>query len=106
MLEIDILYFTSLGKNVTFIFTRRLPILQIIVQHFSANLKRVFREVVVSSHNSISYRFYRSLNIIQYRFSAYCLYSSPQFNSLFLCPKSLVNNDINTFLNKLECNIS
>jgi hypothetical protein len=43
---------------------------QIIIQHFSANPKRVFREIIISSRNSFSYCFYRSINIIHYRFSA------------------------------------
>lgn len=78
---------------------------QIIVQHFSANLKRVFRELAVSRHNPFSDRFYRCLDIVQYRFSASCSYSSSHLISLFFFPKSLVNNDINALLCKTECNI-
>ena len=99
-------YLTSLGEDVIFIFTRRLPILQIIVQHFSANLKRVFREIVVSSRDSFPYCLYRSINIIHYRFSTDCIYSSFQVFSFFFCPESLVHNDINSFLCKMKCKIS
>jgi len=78
---------------------------QIIIQHFSANLKRLFREIIVSSHNPFSYRFYRRLNIVHYNFSTNCIYFPFQLISFFFCPKPLVHNDINTFLGEIKCNI-
>ena len=78
---------------------------QIIIQHFPANLKRVFCEIIVSSRNSVSYRFYGCLNIVHYRFTANCTCSSPHFIPQFFLPKSLVNNDINALLGKPECDI-
>ena len=89
-----------------FVFTWRLPIHQIIIQHFLANRKRVFGDTIVSFGNSFPYCLHGSINIIHYRFSTDCMYSSFQFFSFFFCPKPLVHNDINSFPCKIKCKIS
>ena len=89
-----------------FIFTGRLPTHQITIQHFSANLKRFFREIIVSFNNSFSYFFYWNFNVVHYHLSTYCAYSPLQLLSLFSCPESFVHNDVNPFSCKVKCKIS